>query len=56
MVLRAWGRSDPEAALRQAQQFPRPALRRPYMDAVLAAFPIKLTAVRDYAESLFAAS
>jgi hypothetical protein len=34
-VLRAWGRSDHEAALRAVQEFPQPALRRPYVDAVL---------------------
>jgi len=53
MVFRAWGRSDPAEALRRARGFPRPALRRPYSDAVIAGWEESgRPGVLDYVESL----
>jgi hypothetical protein len=53
MVLRAWGRSDPTAALRRAQQVPKAVLRRPYTDAVIAGWEESgQPGILDYVESL----
>jgi hypothetical protein len=53
MVLRAWGRSDPAAALLRAQQFPMAILRRRYTDAVISGWEESgQPGVLDYVESL----
>jgi hypothetical protein len=53
MVLRAWGRSDPAAALQQARRFPAATLRHPYTDAVIAGWEESdQPGVLDYVEGL----